>query len=738
MLEQLRRNSRSFIIWILFGIIITVFIISFGPQAQKTSLSCGHSGEDGLEVAGDAVPTSSWRFALNGLKRSSIPAQLRSQFAADLLVERELLAQAAEERGFRVSDDMVNQAIAAGELYILGYSSRQDTSFWRDYKQLEALASDLGMSNVSQLADEQRREQLAEMMRQVILRGSVSDEELRQVYVNQNTKITAEYVKFDVMRYRSALHLSEADLDRYAASHDAELKKTWEAEKAEWSSAKPRVLVRQILISKAPPPRPADKQPEQGKPADGTKPADGKKADKADKPEAVADATPPAEQAKKVRARLVGGASFADVAREVSVDQTRWRGGLLGWRPADSLGYGKEVVEAAKKLAVGQVSDVIESERGFHIIKIEQRSDKGLTYEEKKQDLALKAAPTYYARALARRDADRALAEAKSRPLEELFERKTRPQSIDDLPPEVLEQLMRGQGGAGGAPPMELPDQGGEEEMPAPPVAPPDEGAGGDDGKTGLIVREGPTVLAQAGGAAPPAPQTGGGPAAPAKPDAPGAKPDPAPGAKPGAPGAKPDPAPGKPAGGAQAGGAPTAAPADATLPDVTVDKPGLQSVGPVARMGDYLAGIGESKQLVKDLFETLQPGKLAPEVYEVGESRGPGGGDGFVVVLLKDREKADPAKFEQSRPKILEEMTYGAREISGGEAIWGKGVEHLSAWIKQRCEASAKGGEIRMSPALFREGEDKKAQAESAGYQPCATLGEPSVAGQLGSRRLQ
>ena len=40
MLEQLRQQSRSFIIWILFGIIIVVFVISFGPQAEA-NLGCG-------------------------------------------------------------------------------------------------------------------------------------------------------------------------------------------------------------------------------------------------------------------------------------------------------------------------------------------------------------------------------------------------------------------------------------------------------------------------------------------------------------------------------------------------------------------------------------------------------------------------------------------------------------------------------------------------------------------------
>src|SRR5688572_22533056 len=130
MLEQLRRNSRSFIIWILFGIIIAVFIISFGPQANPESLGCGHSSEFALEVSGEDVPVSSWRYGVNGvtwlrLRGGSRDPAFRRQLALDLLVQRELLAQEAEKRGFRVPDDLVNKAIAAGEFYVLGFKVRQ-------------------------------------------------------------------------------------------------------------------------------------------------------------------------------------------------------------------------------------------------------------------------------------------------------------------------------------------------------------------------------------------------------------------------------------------------------------------------------------------------------------------------------------------------------------------------------------------------------------------------------------
>ena len=36
MLQEMRENSRSAIIYVLFGILIAAFVISFGPQSGQT------------------------------------------------------------------------------------------------------------------------------------------------------------------------------------------------------------------------------------------------------------------------------------------------------------------------------------------------------------------------------------------------------------------------------------------------------------------------------------------------------------------------------------------------------------------------------------------------------------------------------------------------------------------------------------------------------------------------------
>ena len=73
-------------------------------------------------------------------------------------------------------------------------------------------------------------------------------------------------------------------------------------------------------------------------------------------------------KAQSALARVKRGEDFGVVAKEVSQSAERDKGGLMGVRPADR--YPTLFVEATQALAVGEVSAVVRSGAGFHILKL--------------------------------------------------------------------------------------------------------------------------------------------------------------------------------------------------------------------------------------------------------------------------------------------------------------------------------------------------------------------------------
>jgi peptidyl-prolyl cis-trans isomerase C len=89
-------------------------------------------------------------------------------------------------------------------------------------------------------------------------------------------------------------------------------------------------------------------------------------------------------KAKEIRSKLVGGADFATVAKAESDDAaSAAKGGDLG-----TFGHGRMVPEfekAAFSMKVGEISEPVKSQFGYHIIKVEERQDK--TFEEARPDI---------------------------------------------------------------------------------------------------------------------------------------------------------------------------------------------------------------------------------------------------------------------------------------------------------------------------------------------------------------
>ncbi|MCX7024887.1 MAG: peptidylprolyl isomerase [Spirochaetes bacterium] len=78
-------------------------------------------------------------------------------------------------------------------------------------------------------------------------------------------------------------------------------------------------------------------------------------------------------QAQEILRRIKQGANFESIAHDVSTCPSKSSGGDLGW-----FGPGKMAAQfeyACKNLGLGSISDVVQTQFGYHIIKLTGRKD---------------------------------------------------------------------------------------------------------------------------------------------------------------------------------------------------------------------------------------------------------------------------------------------------------------------------------------------------------------------------
>jgi len=171
----------------------------------------------------------------------------------------------------------------------------------------------------------------------------MSDAELR-------AQLQAQGMSYEELRKRARTDLQKAMMVQQQVREkiqisNADIQTYYDAHKSEFEVKKERLKLAQILIA-----IPANATPEQ-----------------------VAAAQKKADQ---VYARAVKGADFNDLARTFSDDDSKTNGGELGWfEPNDVM---DEILAAVKNLKPGQVSAVIKTKHGFHIVKLEDHQVPGL------------------------------------------------------------------------------------------------------------------------------------------------------------------------------------------------------------------------------------------------------------------------------------------------------------------------------------------------------------------------
>jgi len=370
MLETIRKSTKSTYILLLFGAIILVFIfwgIGPGGRGRTTNAVATVNGEpisvrDYLAL--HKRLTDYYRSVLKDKYTPQVEKELDlKRSAVSMLIDRQLAVEAADDMGISVSTKEVQDAIADVEAF------QKDGVFDKD-RYFRALKSE--RIKPTDYENDVKRDLLVEKVRAAVIKDvRVTDEDIKKAYLKENRKIDLAYVGISASSKKDSVKVTDDEAKKYLMANSTDfvipakvkavyayadygafsklakftnedVKKYYEEHKDRFTEPE-KIEARHILIR----PSRKNKDKEAARKAARTK-------------------------AESILKRLRGGASFATLARRYSQDPgSAKKGGDLGWFPRGVMM--KAFEDAAFALKVGEISDIVETPFGFHIIKVEDR-----------------------------------------------------------------------------------------------------------------------------------------------------------------------------------------------------------------------------------------------------------------------------------------------------------------------------------------------------------------------------
>ena len=406
MLEQMRQQSRSLLIYLLFSIVIVVFIVNFGPQSIG---GCGmrmphRVTESAAQVDGRTLSLKDWTYAYTVLNAASISPQQAKQIRLketimDLLIDRELLAAEAARLGFRVGDDEVEDLIAEAKMMSMGreqklpYVESEGKFSYDAFRKF--VQYHLGMSPKS-FIEQQRRELMAARMRGLLRAGvGVSEDEVKENYLHQSDRVNLEYLRFPIHRYENEVELRPDEIAAWSKANGDKLKKLYDQRKTALYDKQPRQRKLRFLLVEIPSDADPDKTAETAKRADA------------------------------LAGRVRKGEPLAKLAKASSDDAiSRARGGDLGWQRKGGTTLGSEVEDKVWAAKDGELVGPVKIAGGLALVVPEATREGDITFEQARPEIAESELRQERSQARAKAAADAALAKAKAAPsksLKDLF-----------------------------------------------------------------------------------------------------------------------------------------------------------------------------------------------------------------------------------------------------------------------------------------------------------------------------
>jgi len=381
MLDLMRRHAKSWIINIIIAAIVIVFIFWGAGTFRREELT------KAAEVNGEPISIADFEEAYRQLlemARAQYGDYLDDELlqtldlkkqAMERLINERLMFQQARSMGLKVTDEELQARIARTPIFQVDGVFNPDR-----YRNM--------LSRFRYTPEDYERLVRRELLGRKIIRlvsdlAKVSPREIEDFYHLTNDKVSLDFVLFAVKDFRDKVKPAEGELAEYFGKNkenyrvplqvrasyllfrpkDFEDKfKVGEDELAEYyelnldSYREPeKVRVRHILFRIDP-----DTSPE--------------------------EAALVRSRAETVRQLALKGEDFAKLAQEYSEGPTAKNGGDLGWLAREQMI--EPFAEAAFKLEKDQVSDLVRTDFGLHLIKIEDRRPaRTRTLEEAKDEI---------------------------------------------------------------------------------------------------------------------------------------------------------------------------------------------------------------------------------------------------------------------------------------------------------------------------------------------------------------
>ena len=369
MLDRMRRH-KNWLKWSL-AIVVLTFVLLYIPDFVQTTPTGTGAGprEVVAEINGRTVTAGDFQqryLSQVQAYRQQFGGSMNDQLLRQLGIDQQILSQMideqvglieAEQNGITVSDDELAQQIFSIP------ALQENGRFIGEQRYEQLLLSQNPPMTKGQFEESLRRSMMLDKLRAALTDWmAVSDSDVQREYNQRNEKVKLQVVALTEAKFRSGVTVTDADI----ASH-------FDAHKAEYRIGEQR-KIKYILLDReqarlkvSVPPSDVQRHyndniqqyqtPEQVKASHILLKTDGK------------DEATVRKRAEEVLKEVKSGGDFAALAKKYSEDEgSKANGGDL-----DYFARGRMVPEfetVAFTLPPGQVSDLVKSQFGFHIIKV--------------------------------------------------------------------------------------------------------------------------------------------------------------------------------------------------------------------------------------------------------------------------------------------------------------------------------------------------------------------------------